>query len=77
MADKPVLKNLLHVSSIGIHLVACTFAGLAIGYGIDKLLNTSPWFTIGFLILGIIAGFREIIRLAKKKFDEDDDKKNL
>lgn len=77
MADKPILKNLFHASSIGIHLVVCTFAGLAIGYGIDKLFNTSPWFTIVFLILGIIAGFREIIRLAKKKFDENDDKKNL
>jgi ATP synthase protein I len=77
MADKPILKNLLHVSSIGIHMVACTFAGLAIGYGIDKLFNTPTWFTIIFLILGIIAGFVELIRLAKRKFDEDDDKKNL
>lgn len=77
MADKPVFKNLLNVSSIGIHMVACTFAGLAIGYGIDKLFNSSPWFTIIFLILGIIAGFVELIRLAKRKFDEDDDKENL
>lgn len=58
-------------------MVACTFAGLAIGYGIDKLFNTSPWFTIIFLILGIVAGFVELIRLAKRKFDEDDDKKDL
>ena len=42
------------------------------GYGLDRVfdkylgMKTSPWFTIIFLILGIIAGFREMIRMARK-----------
>ncbi len=49
-----------------------TFVGLAMGYGLDKLFNTSPWFTIIFLMLGIIAGFLELIRMARKTYDGDD-----
>jgi len=52
---------------VGIHLVVSTFVGLAIGYGLDKLFGTSPYLTVIFLIIGIIAGFRELIRIAKKQ----------
>jgi len=72
MADKPLFRQLLEASTIGLNLVLATFVGLAMGYGIDKLFNTSPWFTIIFLILGIIAGFRELIRMARKTYDGND-----
>lgn len=65
--EKPLLKQLIEASSVGIHLVVSTFVGLAIGYGLDKLLGTSPYLTFIFLIIGIIAGFRELIRVAKKQ----------
>lgn len=65
--EKPLYKQLIEASSVGIHLVVSTFVGLAIGYGLDKLFGTSPYLTIIFLILGIIAGFRELIRIAKKQ----------
>lgn len=66
MSDKPLFKQMLDASTIGINLVLCTFAGLAIGYGLDSLFNTYPWLTIIFLFIGIIAGFREIFRIAKR-----------
>ncbi|WP_333654164.1 AtpZ/AtpI family protein [Dissulfurispira sp.] len=65
--EKTLLKQLLEASSVGIHLVVSTFVGLAIGYGLDKLFGTSPYLTVIFLIIGIIAGFRELIRIAKKQ----------
>lgn len=65
--EKPLFKQLLEASSVGIHLVVSTFVGLAIGYGLDKLFGTSPYLTVIFLIIGIIAGFRELIRIAKKQ----------
>jgi ATP synthase protein I len=71
MAEKPVLKQLLQVSTIGINLVLATFVGLAIGYGLDSLFGTSPWLTFIFLLLGIIAGFREILRVARKQEEND------
>jgi F0F1-type ATP synthase assembly protein I len=39
----------------------CTFAGLAAGYFLDRILHTSPVFTIIMLLLGIAAGFIYII----------------
>lgn len=67
MAEKPLFRQLLEASTVGLNLVLSTFIGLAIGYGLDSLFHSSPWLTIIFLILGIITGFRELIRIAKKQ----------
>ena len=54
-------------STVGINLVISTFIGFAIGWLLDnKVFNTSPWFTIIFLILGIAAGFKYLIKIARK-----------
>lgn len=57
--------------TVGLNLVLSTFIGLAIGYWLDKVFGTSPWLTIIFLVLGIIAGFRELFRMAKKEIRDD------
>lgn len=75
MPEKPFFRQLLQASSIGLNLVLSTFIGLAIGYGLDSLFHTSPWLTIIFLLIGIIAGFRELLRIAKKQ-DNGSDTKN-
>ena len=74
MPDKSFSKQLLQASSIGLNLVLSTFVGLAIGYGLDSLFHSSPWLTIIFLILGIIAGFRELLRLANRQDNGSDTK---
>jgi ATP synthase protein I len=81
MAEKSLFKQLLEASTVGLNLVISTFIGLAMGYGIDYLMgrwfnwNTKPWFTIIFLFFGIIAGFRDLVRMAKKS-DNGSGKKN-
>lgn len=67
MAEKPFFRQLLEASTVGLNLVLATFVGLAIGYGLDRFFGTAPWLTIIFLILGIIAGFRELLRIARKQ----------
>ena len=64
--EKSVLKQIFEASTVGIQLVLSTFAGLAIGYGLDKLFGTS-FLKFIFLFMGIIAGFRELFRVAKKQ----------
>lgn len=71
MAGK-IPKHLLLASSVGIQMVLSTFVGLAIGYGLDRLLGTDPWLLFVFLILGIISGFRELVKLARKQLDDSD-----
>ena len=54
-------------STVGINMVATTFIGFAIGYWVvDKYLGTFPWFTGIFLLLGIIAGFKHLFKIARK-----------
>ena len=83
MAEKPFFRQLFQASTVGLNLVFSTFIGLAIGYGLDKLFKkTFPWLTIVFLILGIISGFRDLVRLAKKqdnlsRQENGTDKKNI
>ncbi len=64
--EKSVARQLFEASTVGINLVLCTFAGLAIGYGLDKLFDTS-YLKFVFLFMGIVAGFRELFRIAKKQ----------
>ncbi len=71
--EKPLFKQLLEASSVGIQLVLSTFVGFAIGYYLDKFFGTFPWLTAIFLILGIIAGFYDLVRVARK---ENGSKKN-
>ena len=78
--EKSILRQVFEASTVGIHLVLCIFAGLAIGYGLDYLLKTFPILTLIFLIVGIVAGFKEVFRIAKKAermSNGEDDKKDL
>jgi ATP synthase protein I len=45
-------------------LVAGVLAGAALGWGFDRLLSTSPWGLIVFLLLGFIAGVINVMRAA-------------
>jgi len=45
-------------------LVAGVLAGAALGWGFDRLLSTSPWGLIVFLMLGFIAGVMNVMRTA-------------
>ncbi len=80
--DKSVLRQVFEASTVGIQLVVSTFAGLAIGYGLDKLFGTS-FLKFIFLAFGIVAGFWEIFKVVKKQEEKDsgrtdstDDSKN-
>jgi ATP synthase protein I len=74
--DKPLFRHFLQASSVGLNLVFSTFVGLAIGYGLDHLFHTSPWLMIIFTILGIVAGFRELVRMARKQASDDDEEES-
>jgi ATP synthase protein I len=45
-------------------LVAGVVVGAMIGWGFDRLLSTSPWGLIVFVLLGFIAGVVNVIRSA-------------
>ena len=73
--DKEFWRNMYQLTTVGINIVVATFLGLGIGLAIDKKLmpmlkiDTFPWFTLIFLLLGIIAGFRNIFLIIREKGD--------
>ena len=63
--DRP-LKGLLLTTSVGIAMVVSILIGLIIGIYLDKYFESRPWFTITFIILGVIAGFKNLHRTMKE-----------
>ena len=45
-------------------LIAGVLVGAVIGWGIDRLLSTSPFGLIVFLLLGFVAGVVNVVRSA-------------
>jgi ATP synthase protein I len=45
-------------------LVAGVLVGAGLGWGFDRLLSTSPWGLIVFLLLGFVAGVMNVMRTA-------------
>lgn len=73
MIEKKLLTY-LNASVIGLSVVFSILIGLAMGYFLDKLLHTRPYLTMFFLIMGVIAGFKNMIYFIKKlKVFKNDD----
>ncbi len=45
-------------------LVAGVVVGTVLGWGLDRLLSTSPWGLIVFMLLGFVAGVINVMRSA-------------
>ena len=59
-------RELAYYSSLGLSVSLAIFIGLAIGVVLDRKFDTSPWFTLIFLVFGIAAGFRNIALVIKR-----------
>jgi ATP synthase protein I len=57
---KKLFRELWFYSSLSFSIALSIVLGLGIGYWLDKKFDTSPWLTLIFLGLGVIAGFRNI-----------------
>ena len=73
--DKEELVSLLSASCLGLNMVVSTAIGLGLGLFFDKLFKTGPFLTLIFLLLGIFAGFWQIIKEINK-LNKDDKKKS-
>ena len=48
-------------------LIGGMAGGALIGWVLDRFLGTSPWLLLALLFLGIIAAFRNIIRISNQR----------
>ncbi len=65
-------REFLQAASVGLNFVISTVIGGLMGYGLDYAMDrwlhihTYPWLLFVFTIFGIVAGFMELMKLAKK-----------
>lgn len=45
-------------------LLAAIIGTMVIGWFLDRMLGTSPWFLLGLLLLGVAAAFRNVWKIA-------------
>lgn len=70
MASEPgeegpsALARALQQSQIGLYLIAPVLGLGAIGYWLDGRFGTSPWLTLGGLILGVVGGMVNFLHAA-------------
>ncbi len=74
--DRKLIRMLGVLSTVGLTMVFATVIGLFIGLKLDEWLGTSPWLTAIFLLIGIIAGFRNLFVYAKRSQESLDKKDN-
>lgn len=54
---------------VSTELLAGLLVGGALGYGLDRFLETSPWFLLAGLGLGFAAGLRNLSRMLNRNND--------
>ncbi len=62
--------QMAYASSIGISMVIAIFGCLFLGVWLDRKLGTDPYLTLLFLLMGIVAGFRNMVLLIKRSLKE-------
>ena len=63
--------NLGKAYRMGLELVLAVAIGGAIGWYLDKWLETTPWLFVLFFFLGVAAGFRNVYKAAQKMGEHD------
>src|SRR5664279_3181506 len=54
--------NALSASSVGLELGIAVIVGLLGGMWLDSHFGTTPWLMLLFLVFGLVAGFRNVLR---------------
>jgi ATP synthase protein I len=56
----------LSASSVGLELGLSVVLGILFGRWLDGKLGTAPWMMLAFLLLGLVAGFRSLMRAVQR-----------
>ncbi len=65
-------RRIADASSLGLAFPIAIAIGYLFGHWLDRVCSTSPWMTIVFSVLGIVAGFVNAFRVALRIGAEED-----
>ncbi len=64
-------KTMAIAMRFGVQLVVTTLVGAGLGYWLDGFWGSRPWLMVVGLLLGAVAGFRDLYRLVKDDLKQD------
>ena len=67
------LRSVAELSTIPMVMIAGPLLGYFCGYYIDEWFGTKPFGLIVFIILGLVAAFKQVFFMIRK-YDNDDNK---
>lgn len=59
-------RDIISYPMIATTIPMCVVTGFLIGHMLDKWLGTGPIFLIAFIVMGVIAAFKQLLKLVKK-----------
>jgi F0F1-type ATP synthase assembly protein I len=59
------VRDSVNLSTLGLTFAFSVLVGFAIGYVLDRLLHTSPWLMLTFIVLGFASGIVSIVRAVR------------
>ncbi len=74
-SDRKLIRMMGVLSTVGLTIVFATVIGLFIGLKLDDWFGTTPWLSGLFLLLGILAGFRNLFKYAKQSQKDLDEQR--
>ncbi|MBF0170643.1 MAG: AtpZ/AtpI family protein [Nitrospinae bacterium] len=60
-------RQLYMLTTVGTQLVVSIVIGVWFGLWLDGKFGTKPWLMLLFLLFGVIAGFRNVYRMAVRE----------
>lgn len=69
-SEADILAGWYRMAGVGIEFVVAIALFAAIGYGIDRWLDSSPWGVLIGLGVGFTVGLRAMIRAARRAFKQ-------
>lgn len=70
-SDKGPIRALASLGGMGFVLAALTLLGWLLGSYLDKRFGTSPWLSLIGSLLGMAAGFFEVMTIVRRAERED------
>jgi F0F1-type ATP synthase assembly protein I len=58
-------RESVSLGTLGLTFAFSVLVGFGIGYGLDRLLHTSPFLMIAFILLGLASGIVNLVRAAR------------
>lgn len=70
-SDKGPIRAVVSLGGLGLTLGIFTALGTLLGYYLDERWNTTPWLTLTGILLGMAAGFFEVITMVRRVERQD------